>query len=1412
MLKADNWQLWRHEVILGAKRIRAYGILTGTEPRPSPTQATAETSKVEALQSLLSTVQTTSAIVDTRHQRLQATPEDQKADALDLLAQAQMNAVAAIKAYSEATQAPKASIVASATDSALTKAWINLHDTLYHALLTSLSDDIRIMTLNCTTAPETWQKLQDYFEGKAAADQRAAEMQLHRAHFSKPSEIPAFLNEVRLATNSLAASGQPISDDKLFLTILDKLPTSMRHLKDNLLYGHHDLRTYKHLSLTLEEYAKNNIATSQPEHANIAFNDKKCKYCHRQGHTIDECKTKIHVCKICNKKGHFEKRCRSKDQTKIQSKPTGNDSSGKPDGKSPDSSYFAFLAQNPERASFNDAMGKEPWIVDTGASVSICPDLEESTRVSGQTITIGDGTTLNVSGHGTIQEKGLNLSTVFKVPQIQRRLLSISRACTDGDIDEARFTSSGCQLLKNNSIIVKGVLQNGLYVIHRAKEHIHFADESKEMLWHHRLAHAPFQQIAHIIKTGVASGIDKLQLKPPPAQICSCCCAAKATRAPFQPRDPSRRANRPGIVLHADICGPIPTTSLQGNRYILPIVDEHSRFVTVYFLSSKAQAAAIIIECIRHYNNFTGSSVSILQTDNGGEFSSHEFRRKLTDLGVRIQTSVAYNPEQNGVAERMNRTLIDRARALLLHASMPPTFWQCAVATAAHVSNRLPSSTNNGRSPYELWTAHIPNLGHLRVFGCRAYAHIPPQLRTKFDAKSRACTFTGYATQQRGYMLYDEKAKSFFSSRSVIFDEANLPFQVKASPNPTVIVHPINTPIYDDICRDSNIDSDSDPDAPTKRSENLLSNPPFALDHDHAPSEDFVDDNTKQRRSTRVRGQPIRLSDEQEDAMARRQLQSQAPLEDKESVNLASAAEEPTSYRSALTSVHSAKWKSAMESEISSLMENSTWTLTTLPKDAKVVGSKWIYKLKLDENGKPQRFKARLVAQGFSQRYGIDYDETFSPVVSKEAIRILIGLKANGWTVHQLDVDTAYLNAALDTDVFLAQPHGYEQEGPNGETLVCRLEKAIYGLRQAGRQWYLHLSNLLINEMGFTRSRPDECLFLKVHNGTTVILGTYVDDIIIASNSALPVKTFEIHISKFLKVKLLGDLHHILGMKISTNQDGSVNVSQQSYTDQILQRFKMADCNPVKTPALAEQQQSLTDSEPHSIADFPYREAVGSLLHLANLTRPDIMQAVHHAARFMVSPKLTNITAVKRIFRYLQSTKHLGIRFLPTTQNAITVYSDADFANDVQSRKSTTGYCIFTNGPVLWRSKKQTLTAVSTTEAEYIALADASKAALHIHQLLVDMTLIPKSAPIIMLGDNASSISIAKGCKFTPRTKHIDVNHHFIRDLTTTGRIHLSHVATDKMVADPLTKPVGPVIFSRLRPLLLGHVPLEGGC
>ena len=330
--------------------------------------------------------------------------------------------------------------------------------------------------------------------------------------------------------------------------------------------------------------------------------------------------------------------------------------------------------------------------------------------------------------------------------------------------------------------------------------------------------------------------------------------------------------------------------------------------------------------------------------------------------------------------------------------------------------------------------------------------------------------------------------------------------------------------------------------------------------------------------------------------------------------------------------------------------------------------------------------------------------------------------------------------------------------------------------------------------MNFNVTRSDTCLFINSNDDDVILLATYVDDLLIASRSLDRIKDFETRFAKHLQLKLLGDAQYILGWKISDHKDGIV-ISQEAYTKRVLEKFGMTNCHPVRTPSLKEQQQiqQVATDEDQS---FPYRQLVGTLMYLANSTRPDIAQATHHSARFVSNPSPQNITGIKRILRYLKGTMNHGVLFRNATNLRLTGYCDADFAGDYQSdSRSTTGYIFFTNGPIVWSSRRQTLTALSTTEAEINALAEASKQAIALSNLLMETQLVTTDVQVTIHEDNASCLALVNGSQTRPRTRHIATRIGFVRDLIASNAINVISCPTANMLADPLTKPLGATDF-----------------
>lgn len=475
------------------------------------------------------------------------------------------------------------------------------------------------------------------------------------------------------------------------------------------------------------------------------------------------------------------------------------------------------------------------------------------------------------------------------------------------------------------------------------------------------------------------------------------------------------------------------------------------------------------------------------------------------------------------------------------------------------------------------------------------------------------------------------------------------------------------------------------------------------------------------------------------------------------------------------------------------------WDLVPPPQHQSVIGTRWVFRNKLDENGKVIRNKARLVAQGYNQEEGIDYEETFAPVARLEAIRILLAFASHkNIKLFQMDVKCVFLNGYLQEEVYVAQPPSFENDDfPNH---VFKLNKALYGLKQAPRAWYERLSKYLL-ENGFKRGLVDETLFIKTHEHDMLVVQIYFDDILFgATNDALS-KEFSSLMCREIEMSLMGELTFFLGLHIHQMKKG-IFLHQNKYTKDLLNKYNMSLSKVAKTP-MSSSLSLDKDQSGKSVNQKEFRGMIGSLLYLT-ASRPDIIFSVCMCARFQADPKESHLTAVKRIFRYLNGTKDLGLWYPKRTNLSISGYSDADFAGYKVDRKSTSGCFQYLGTSLIsWFSKKQNSVALSTAEAEYIAAGACCSQVLWIAQQMRDLGYDFKEIPINC--DNTSAISITKNPVQHSRTKHIDVRHHFIRDHVEKGDIVLHFVPTNLQVADIFTKPLPEERFSTLR-LELGMI------
>ena len=413
-------------------------------------------------------------------------------------------------------------------------------------------------------------------------------------------------------------------------------------------------------------------------------------------------------------------------------------------------------------------------------------------------------------------------------------------------------------------------------------------------------------------------------------------------------------------------------------------------------------------------------------------------------------------------------------------------------------------------------------------------------------------------------------------------------------------------------------------------------------------------------------------------------------------------------------------WRQAMKEEMSSIEQNRTWKLVNLPHGHRPIGLKWVFKVKRDEVGAIVKHKARLVAKGYVQQEGVDFDEVFAPVARMESIRMLLAVAAReGWLVHHMDVKSAFLNGELKEEVYVRQPPGFVAAGHEGK--VLKLEKALYGLRQAPRAWNMKLDGSL-RKLGFKRCVSEHDMYTRGSGKTRVVVGIYVDDLIITGANSEDISAFKEEMHRLFRMSDLGLLSYYLGIEVKQGRN-AITLGQVAYAKKLLEKAGLASCKPCSTPMEVRLKLSTKSTTPEVDATM-YRSLVGSLRYLVH-TRPDIAFAVGYVSRFMEKPRQEHLVAVKHLLRYIAGTTEYGLVYpkLSSGDNNLIGYSDSDMGGDIDERKCTAGVLFFLGEmPVTWQSQKQKAVALSTCEAEYMVGAAGACQAVWLVQLLSDIT------------------------------------------------------------------------------------------
>lgn len=966
----------------------------------------------------------------------------------------------------------------------------------------------------------------------------------------------------------------------------------------------------------------------------------------------------------------------------------------------------------------------------------------------------------------------MNLKDGLYSPDFRENLLSVSRI-VDADVD-VYFTKDRAELLKDGNVIATGKRSGNLFEVKFKilRSVSNLSKTETETLWHRRMGHISKQSYSDMIKHNMVTGIPN-QI---PNNFCEVCTQSRQSREPF---DGTRsRATRPIEHIHSDVCGPIGPVAYDGSKYFVTFIDDYTHFAHVYLIKHKSEVFDKFKEFNALVNAKFGTNISILTIDQGREYKSKEMIMYCKEKGIQIAETIAYSPQQNGVAERFNRTVVEKARALMIEAGIPKSLWGDAVYTSTYLINRSPTKALMcNKTPAEMWSNEKPDLTKLRVFGCSVYAWIPNQKRKKLDAKSNNYVMVGYCPN--GYRLWDKKNRTVILARDCKFDESNYPYKKVENNVPN-----LQTIYRDNEDNGNTVDTVEEPNEQEGETDSGV----VSVDLEEEPIINTSSDEIVQpviedelRRGTRERKPPSRFTELYESIF-------KAVCND----------DIPNSYSEIENSTNRDKWLEAVKSELDSMEKNKVWNIVKKPDNKKLLKSRWVFVIKTDANGSPVRFKARLVAKGFLQKFGVDYEETYSPVAKLSTLRTVLAVGVRrGYTFYQLDVKTAFLHGELKEDIYLEVPEGMN----TNPGMSLKLVKSLYGLKQSPRCWNQKV-NMVLEGLGFKRSQHDYCLYTKNNNGNVMLLLLYVDDVLIAGNDLNDIERVKKKLSSVFDMSDCGELQYYLGMKIEYNkQMGCMYLSQEASIVKILEKFGMTDCNTIDTPMEKGLQLPRTEEES---SKHPYRELLGSLMYLMLCVRPDICYAVGYMGRYQENFAEIHWSALKRILRYLKGTKSLKLKFDNACEDkdVLVGFVDADWASNTDDRKSTSGYIYYVYGcPVSWSSKKQTTVATSSSEAEYVALSLATSEGLWLKGILEDMDVMTTDEPFLLYEDNAGCIAMAKSAE-TKRSKHIDIKHHFIRDHVLKGDLKIQHISTKDQVADVFTKALDKRSFDSIRNLL----------
>lgn len=1263
-----------------------------------------------------------------------------------------------------------------------------------------------------TTAKGIFDALLAIYERNSITSQIILRRQLLLMKFNENDNIVDYLLEFDKKVRELKATGATLEEIDVIVHLFLTLPKSY----DSLVMA---IETIDADNLTVQ-YVKTRLIDE--------FNKRKAFSNDKNKSVGGSAMNAVVTCYKCGKKGHTRNKCKAKGEQKPNGKP--NDSKQKSSNHEANNADTMLTVvdahhtasstcehqtdENMSQHALACTATSIKFILDSGATQHMINDaayFDEIFNSNEVRIGVAKKNQSLISkqyGNVVIQTefdggKSTTITDVLLIKELKCNLLSIRCLAKKGysvvfDDDCAHVSLNGKTkfIARPNGRLYEvtfPVKEGGFAAITNKEE------AGNQNLWHFRLGHLNVNDMKRLVNQNKLNGVSKINSD---LTFCECCVLSKQTRTPF-PVNKNARSTRILELIHSDVCS-MPNKSHDGSKYFVTFVDDYSRASMIYCIERKSEVLQKFKEFLAMAEALHGCKVAKLRADNGGEYTSNEFNEFCRSKGIQVVFTVPHNPEMNGVAERLNRTLQDKARAMLLSSELDDKFWSEAILTANYLKNRSPTNAVGQQfkenTPIDIWFGKKQEISHLRIFGSTCYNFIPECNREKLDARSSKCIMLGYMSSTGTYRLWDMERNKMVVGRHVKFNEHDILNRARVIELPDSGADPDMNNASDGGSDEEFVDAKNESfhDANgngigDNRIHGARRNSTGNINNIHDIMEangigDFVHSinqndtgNIILRRGNRVRREPDRYTDS------------------KYSVHYALSAEQfvdedPVSMKDAMKRADWKEWKAAVDNEYNALIKNKTWTECDLPKNRHAISCKWVFKLKRNAHGEIDKYKARLVARGFTQKEGFDYEETYSPVVKLTTLRILLSVANHkGMFVHQMDVKSAFLNGELREEIYMHRPEGFKADGR-----VLRLNKALYGLKQASRMWNESFNQFIVRA-GFKRCESDRCLYVKDENGIWIYVLLYVDDLLIMSANMQKISTVKKLLSDRFEMTDIGKVDTFLGMCVEQDMTNhTISMSQREYLRNVLRKFGMEECKPASVPIQKGLQLNKNESE--QCSNQPYRELMGCLTYATITSRPDLCAAVNYFSGFQSNFNDEHFTHAKHILRYIHGSIDLKMKYRKHDDADILVgYSDADWGGDHNDRKSTSGYVFEVFGNVVsWCSRKQATISQSSTEAEYIALAQAINESKWIKSILSEIG-ININVPIIIYEDNQSCIRIAEEPREHKRMKHIDIKYCFIRDEIANGVVKIKYKSTADQTADIMTKGLGRILFIKHR-------------